>query len=412
MYKICLFVIVLVLGAPMLAAASNDCPPLQYYNGASCAPCSTCPRGFGVKTQCSALKDTECQECWPGYDYSGTNDMTPCIKCINDRSNCPDGNFKVIRKCTIYSPTLCSGCDEGNYFDNSTGLDGGCVECSKCAIDEVETQKCSTAHDRKCEKKPSTTSKIWAPSIIRQSMITMQNIQNIRSLGAPDIHTTDLSASGTAGQTEITKTPSVPSSKTIDWIDWTEASTTERPDPDPEERTSGTEKLVQWGLVSGSLALLAVAVAILLCWIRRRRKRRRRTRKKNEDSNGSAHQSTPLMQQHGLDTLISNIKTADRKFITMHLNGKDTHGYHYWKFVADHVGLKEEKKNWEQSDNPAEKFLHAFSVKEHSTIGKLIEACGEEAGLTLLVGELKKRFSAANQSGSDENLAPNGSTWV
>ena len=122
-------------------------------------------------------------------------------------------------------------------------------------------------------------------------MITMQ-IQNIRSLGAPDIHTTDLSASGTAGQTEITKTPSVPSSKTIDWIDWTEASTTEPPDPDPEERTSGSKKLVQWGLVSGFLALLAVAVAILLCWIRRRR-----TRKKNEDSNGSAHQSTPLMQQ-------------------------------------------------------------------------------------------------------------------
>lgn len=132
--------------------------------------------------------------------------------------------------------------------------------------------------------------------IIRQSMITMQ-IQNIRSLGAPDIHTTDLSASGTAGQTEIPKTPSVPSSKTIDWIDWTEASTTEPPDPDPEERTSGSKKLVQWGLVSGFLALLAVAFAILLCWIRRRRKRRRRTRKKNEDSNGSDHQSTPLMQQ-------------------------------------------------------------------------------------------------------------------
>ena len=87
-------------------------------------------------------------------------------------------------------------------------------------------------------------------------------------------------------------------------------------------------------------------------------------------------------------------------------------GYHYWKFVADHVGLKEEKKNWEQSDNPAEKFLHAFSVKEHSTIGKLMEACGEEAGLTLFVSELKNKFSAANQSGSFENLAPNGSTWV
>ena len=28
----------------------------------------------------------------------------------------------------------------------------------------------------------------------------------------------------------------------------------------------------------------------------------------------------------GLDTLISNIKTANRKFITMHLNEKDSHG--------------------------------------------------------------------------------------
>ena len=129
-------------------------------------------------------------------------------------------------------------------------------------------------------------------------MITMQNIQNIRSLGAANIHTTDLSASGTADQTEIIMTPRVPSSKPIDWTDWTEASTAELPDSDPEERASGSEKLVQWGLVSGALALLTVAVVTLLCWIRRRRKRRRRrTRKKNEDSNGSAHQSTPLMQQ-------------------------------------------------------------------------------------------------------------------
>ena len=87
-------------------------------------------------------------------------------------------------------------------------------------------------------------------------------------------------------------------------------------------------------------------------------------------------------------------------------------GYHYWKFVADHVGLEEEKQNWELSDNPAEKFLDAFSVKKHSTIGKLIEACEEAAGLTLFVSELKNKFSAANQSGSVETLAPNGSKLV
>ena len=82
----------------------------------------------------------------------------------NDGSNCLDGNYKVISKCTIYSPTVCSGCEDGNFFHKSTGFNGGCVECSKCAFDEVKTRTCSTAHDRKCEKMPSTTSEIWAPS--------------------------------------------------------------------------------------------------------------------------------------------------------------------------------------------------------------------------------------------------------
>ena len=51
-------------------------------------------------------------------------------------------------------------------------------------------------------------------------------------------------------------------------------------------------------------------------------------------------------------------------------------------------------------------------MKEHGTIGKLIEASEEEAGLSLFVSELKKKFSAANQSGSVENLATNGCTGL
>ena len=106
-----------------------------------------------------------------------------------------------------------------------------------------------------------------------------------------DIHVTDLSVSGTAGQTNITKTSrSVPSSTTIDW---TKTSTTEI--PEPEERPSVSQKLV-WGLLSGVLAasVIALAVVVLLCW---NRSRSRRTRKKDKESNGYAHQSTPLMQQ-------------------------------------------------------------------------------------------------------------------
>ena len=87
-------------------------------------------------------------------------------------------------------------------------------------------------------------------------------------------------------------------------------------------------------------------------------------------------------------------------------------GYHYWKYFADYLGLRDESQNWEQSENPGKKFLEAFSEKEHSTIGKLIEASEKTAGLPLFVNELKNRFSEANQSGRVENLAPNGSTWV
>ena len=49
----------------------------------------------------------------------------------------------------------------------------------------------------------------------------------------------------------------------------------------------------------------------------------------------------------GLDTLISNIKTADRKFITMHLNEKDTHGkfpffFQFLGFNALFMGIFDE----------------------------------------------------------------------
>ena len=85
-------------------------------------------------------------------------------RCINEESNCLDGNFKVIKNCTRFSPTVCSGCADENYFDSSVGLEGGCVPCSPpCGVYEVETRQCTNEHDRLCTKQ-WTTNKLQVPS--------------------------------------------------------------------------------------------------------------------------------------------------------------------------------------------------------------------------------------------------------
>ncbi|CAH3171703.1 unnamed protein product, partial [Porites lobata] len=78
--------------------------------------------------------------------------------CINEVSECLEGNFKIIRNCTTTSPTKCKGCAEGHYFDPGYGEHGGCVPCSQpCdGIFQKETRKCETAHDRLCTARDPT----------------------------------------------------------------------------------------------------------------------------------------------------------------------------------------------------------------------------------------------------------------
>lgn len=60
--------------------AAGDCPDNYYWNGTQCSACSGCPVGFGLREPCSKIKNTECQECYPGYDYSNSTGMEECIK--------------------------------------------------------------------------------------------------------------------------------------------------------------------------------------------------------------------------------------------------------------------------------------------------------------------------------------------
>ena len=54
----------------------------------------------------------------------------------------------MVKKCTIFSPPICDGCEDGYYIDPVNG----CVECSPgCTTSEEEVRTCATAHDRFCE---------------------------------------------------------------------------------------------------------------------------------------------------------------------------------------------------------------------------------------------------------------------
>lgn len=90
--------------------------------------------------------------------------------CVNEVSECPEGNFKIILNCTTTSPTKCKGCAEGHYFNTGYGEHGGCVACSQpCGIFKKETRKCETAHDRLCAA--------WDPNEIlgRSKPINLKN---------------------------------------------------------------------------------------------------------------------------------------------------------------------------------------------------------------------------------------------
>nr|XP_058968048.1 tumor necrosis factor receptor superfamily member 16-like isoform X2 [Pocillopora verrucosa] len=130
--------------------AAGDCPDNYYWNGTQCSACSGCPVGFGLREPCSKTKNTECQECYPGYDYSNSTGMEECIKC-DTYSNCLPGRSKKITNCTIYSGHTCDGCEEGYYHHRGVG----CDKCSpKCdAMTEDEIQACTTRHDRRCVPK-------------------------------------------------------------------------------------------------------------------------------------------------------------------------------------------------------------------------------------------------------------------
>ncbi|XP_078342276.1 uncharacterized protein LOC144628090 isoform X2 [Oculina patagonica] len=347
-------------------AAVDDCSNMEYWNGTHCASCSSCPRGYGVKTKCSSKQNTECHRCWPGFDYSNTTGFDGCIEC-DKYSNCLPGNPKKIKNCTIYSPPVCDGCADGNFFDPNSGH-GGCVECSPpCNILEDETRSCSTAHDRKCTPKSTEPTTRPGPVLSNNSKGSAKEIPN----------------SSDDGSKVQPEDPALA------------AGGTESPASTPLVQKAGL-----W--VGVGVGILIIAIALVVVIIRRKSNRRKHdVNARTAATRGEEmQQRTPLMPsaECGLDLPIKNLSIDERRFIAQRLNGRYYDGYFYWALTAEKLGLRDECESWKMADNPTEKFLKAYGEKAGSTIGNLIKVLRDpKVELTQIAKEIEEKFSPQDQ---------------
>lgn len=336
-------------------AVVDDCQKHHYWNGTNCDKCSKCPRGFGVKKTCTSKKDTECMACWPGFDYSNTTGFERCILC-DKHSNCLLGNSRKIKNCTIFSPPVCDGCEDGYYRDPQVKPSGGCVECSpRCNILQVELISCTTEHDRKCKEKEH----IAFPSLGHFPTNPDKRIPNSTPYRGRVEST--LSAGGTPNTASIL-----------------------------------LEKSGElWGGVIGGVVLLALAVTVLGI-IRKKSSTRRKQLVAAGNDRLNKQQRRPLVKSAklDLDSPVSNLNIEGRRFITQKLNGKYHDGYFYWEIVAGKLDLRAGCEGWKNAENPAERVLKAYGEKEGSTLRKLVKVLRDpEVDLTQFASEIETRFS-------------------
>ncbi|XP_074609963.1 uncharacterized protein LOC141864128 isoform X2 [Acropora palmata] len=344
-------------------AAKLNCPKAHFWNGTSCNRCSGCPVGQGVKTNCSESKDTICQDCWLGFDYSNSTGMEACKGCDQD-SNCLPGNSKVIQKCTVTSPRVCDGCQEGFYLNLFAGEEGGCMECSpSCSEhDEIETQSCNTKHDRVCSKRPSTTEKTSTKRSTTLSKDTNDTLK-VSTSPFPVLHkeTEDDGGSEPEKTTERTETTDLPV----------------------------YEKPWLWAIVAFIIALPIVIVTVV-----------RYRQGSNERSHDPVEEGDQLIQRprgqpppRGLDQPIKSIKMEGRRFIANFLNDKDSFGHWYFLRVADEVGLSEKCRGFDNLQNPTDAFLTLYSEKEGATVRALVDAL-RKCELTHFASQIEMKFAA------------------
>lgn len=93
----------------------------------TCMPCSVCPVGYGVQTNCQRTQDTVCKPCthkqFSRY-INGNRFCTNCTKCAAEQT--------FISDCTHDKDTVCGGCIEGYFLQVNRDGNTQCSKCSRC----------------------------------------------------------------------------------------------------------------------------------------------------------------------------------------------------------------------------------------------------------------------------------------
>ncbi|XP_020906673.1 uncharacterized protein LOC110244788 isoform X2 [Exaiptasia diaphana] len=111
------------------------------YTVCFCRPCLSCPPGFGQNLECGKIimksQKLKCVPCVVGANYSDDNSSALCRPC----GGC-DG-FKVLKKCTITKPTICSRdtCADGYDFNSDMPDMLVCQKKPTQPTTQVTTQK-------------------------------------------------------------------------------------------------------------------------------------------------------------------------------------------------------------------------------------------------------------------------------
>ncbi|XP_015761851.1 PREDICTED: tumor necrosis factor receptor superfamily member 4-like isoform X3 [Acropora digitifera] len=375
--------LVLWIASAALAAKLN-CPEAHFWNGTSCNRCSRCPVGQGVKTNCSESKDTICQDCWLGFDYSNSTGMEACKGCDQD-SNCLPGNSKVIQKCTVTSPRVCDGCEEGFYLNHfAREEDGGCMKCSpSCSENEIETQSCNTKHDRVCSKRPSTTEKTSTkrPSTTEKTSTKRSSTTEKTSTKRP---TTLRNSSATREVSTLSPSP----------VNVSGQGDGKGSEPEKIKETDQPlhKKSWLWAVIAAGGVIIALPVVVGTA-VKYRQPR------PHVDNNPSRIRLIRRRQPQprGLDQTIRSIEVDGRSFIAERLNDKDSQDYWFFLRVAEKLGIYQECSHFTSSRNPTEAFLKLYSEREGSTVRALVGAL-RECELTLFASEIEMKFASVQET--------------
>ncbi|XP_015753728.1 PREDICTED: uncharacterized protein LOC107333426 isoform X2 [Acropora digitifera] len=352
------------------------CPQAHFWNGTSCNRCSGCPVGQGVKTNCSQSRDTICQKCVLDFDYSNSSGMEACKGCDQD-SNCLPGNSKVIQECTLTSATVCDGCKEGFYLNRFAGEeDGGCMKCSpSCSENEIETQSCTTKHDRVCSKRPSTTEKTSTkrPSTTEQTSTEKTSTKRPTTLRNSSA-TRELSTSSSPGN-------------------MSEKGNGKDSEPENTKETDQPlhKKSWLWAVIAAGGVIIALPVVVGTAV----KYRQPRPRVDNNEGIRLIRRRQP--QPRGLDQTIRSIEVEGRSFIAERLNEKDSQDYWFFLRVAEKLGISKECRGFTSLRNPTEAFLQLYSEREGSTLRAVVGAL-RECGLTLIASEIETEFASVQET--------------